>query len=50
MNRHVNVTFTRSTAADIDRDGLPDLFIGTDDYTAMALYNRPLNSRTRRRS
>jgi hypothetical protein len=40
MNRHINVTFTDAVAADIDRDGLSDLFIGTYYYTAMALYNR----------
>jgi hypothetical protein len=40
MNRNLNITFTDALAADIDRDGLIDLFIGTFDYTAMALYNR----------
>ena len=40
MNRNINITFVEALAADIDRDGLTDLFIGTYDYTAMALYNR----------
>ena len=40
MNRNINVTFTDARVADSDRDGLPDLFIGTYYYTAMALYNR----------
>jgi hypothetical protein len=40
MKRNLNLAFTDAVAADIDRDGLVDLFIGTFDYTAMALYNR----------
>jgi len=40
MNRTVNVSFTDAIAADIDRDGLMDVFFGNYDYTAMALYNR----------
>jgi FG-GAP-like repeat len=39
-NRQINVSFVDAVIADIDRDGLPDLFIGTYYYTAMALYNR----------
>jgi hypothetical protein len=45
MNRNLNVSFTEALAADIDRDGLTDLFIGTSDYTAMALYNRRVEPR-----
>ena len=37
MNRNLNIAFTDARAADIDHDGLIDLFIGTFDYTAMAL-------------
>jgi hypothetical protein len=40
MNRNTNVSFEHAVVADIDRDGLSDVFIGTYDYTAMALYNR----------
>jgi len=39
-NRNINVSFTDAIAADIDRDGLTDVFIGTYDYTAMAVFNR----------
>jgi len=39
MNRTFNVLFTEAIVSDINHDGLPDLFIGTYDYTAMALFN-----------
>jgi FG-GAP-like repeat/PKD domain len=39
MNRTFNVLFTEAIVSDIDHDGRPDLFIGTYDYTAMALFN-----------
>jgi hypothetical protein len=39
MNRTLNIGFTEAMAVDIDRNGLVDLYLGTYDYTAMALYN-----------
>jgi hypothetical protein len=39
MNRQLNIGFYEALAVDIDRDGRVDLYLGTADYTAMALYN-----------
>jgi hypothetical protein len=39
MNRTLNLGFTEALPVDIDKNGLADLYLGTYDYTAMALYN-----------